>query len=60
MSYPETILEDLQNVVDDLLTRSARICLIAGNFMATTLFGSFCPDAKPVGQAIRIPDLQRR
>ena len=52
MSYTGTILEDLQNIVDDLLSRSARICVICRQpYGHHSAIGGFCPDAKPVGSS---------
>ena len=50
MTYTGTILEDLQNIVDDLLKRSARICVICRQpYGYHSAIGRFCPDAKSVG-----------
>ena len=52
MSYTGTILEYLQNIVDDLLRRSERICVICQQpYGYHSAIGSFCPDAKSVGSS---------
>lgn len=50
MTYTGTMLEDLQNIVEDLLMRSARICVICKQpFGYHSAVGGYCPDSKAIG-----------
>ena len=52
MFYTGTILDDLQNIVDDLLKQSARICVICRQpYSHHSAIGSFCPDTKFAGSS---------
>lgn len=50
MSYTGTMLEDLQNIVEDLLMRSARICVICKQpYGYHSADGGYCPDSRAIG-----------